>query len=100
MIENLANVETEEEAVLVIATHGGTARAIIGSYLELPVSKWTTLGGLSNASWSVLEPRKFPKILETDPKVDLTVFHRNQWQLVEHNALTIPEPVIGDDDAE
>ena len=62
---------------LIVATHGGTARAIIGSYLELPIPFWSRIGGLSNASWSVLSE---------SPK---------GWLLTEHNAGSIPEPLLG-----
>ena len=62
---------------LVVATHGGTARTIIGSYLDLPIPFWSRIGGLSNAQWS---------ILEESPK---------GWLLVEHNAVSFPEPVMG-----
>jgi len=64
---------------LVVATHGGTARTIIGSYLDLPIPFWSRIGGLSNAQWS---------ILEESPK---------GWLLVEHNAGSIPEPVMGEE---
>ena len=64
---------------LIVATHGGTARAIIGMYLELPIPYWSKIGGLSNASWSVLTH---------SPK---------GWLLTEHNAGSIPEPVLGQD---
>jgi probable phosphoglycerate mutase len=37
------------------------------------------LGPLSNCSWSVLGQRK------------------GKWRLLEHNAGTLPEPVLGDD---
>lgn len=62
---------------IVVATHGGTSRTIVGSYLELPIPFWSRIGGLSNAQWS---------ILEHSPK---------GWLLVEHNAGSIPEPVYG-----
>ena len=41
--------------VLVVVTHGGTARATIGTLLGLPVEHWDVFGGLANCSWSVLE---------------------------------------------
>jgi probable phosphoglycerate mutase len=66
---------------LIVATHGGTARAIIGMHLELPIPYWSKIGGLSNASWSVLSH---------SPK---------GWLLTEHNAGSIPEPVLGQDGA-
>ena len=67
------------DQVLVVTTHGGTARCILGSLLQLPMSHWGVIGGLSNASWS---------ILERNPR---------QWSLVEHNAGSIPEPVYGEE---
>lgn len=69
----------KDNEILIVATHGGTARAIIGSYLELPIPYWSKIGGLSNASWSVLSH---------SPK---------GWLLTEHNAGSIPEPVLGQD---
>jgi probable phosphoglycerate mutase len=62
---------------LLVATHGGTARTIIGSFLELPIPHWSKIGGLANASWSVLS---------NSPK---------GWLLTEHNAGSIPEPLFG-----
>jgi probable phosphoglycerate mutase len=67
--------------VLVATTHGGTARALIGRLLGLPVDAWHAFGGLANCSWSVLE--------ET---------FDGGWRLTEHNAGTLPEPVTGTDD--
>lgn len=69
----------KENQLLIVATHGGTARAIIGTFLDLPVNYWSRVGGLSNASWSVLDDT-----------------HRG-WLLVEHNAGSIPEVVLGQD---
>jgi probable phosphoglycerate mutase len=69
----------EPEGVLVVATHGGTARSLIGRVLGLPTERWRALGGLSNACWSVLE--------ETP----------GGWRLAEHNAGSLPTPVVGDD---
>ena len=66
--------------ILVVVTHGGTARATIGRLLGLPVEHWDVFGGLSNAAWSMLE--------ETSS---------GSWRLGEHNAGTLPEPVVGDD---
>jgi len=70
---------SDAEGALIVVTHGGTARAILGSMLGLSLSDWAVLGGLSNASWSVLEE------LHTG------------WALVEHNAGTIPEPLFGNE---
>jgi probable phosphoglycerate mutase len=69
----------KDNQVLLVATHGGTARTIIGTFLELPIPHWSKIGGLANASWSVLSH---------SPK---------GWLLTEHNAGSIPEPVLGQD---
>ncbi len=67
-------------AVLVAVTHGGTARAAIGRLLGLEPQQWRVLGGLANACWSVLSGT-----------VD------GPWRLTEHNAGSLPQPVVGDD---
>jgi glucosyl-3-phosphoglycerate phosphatase len=77
--EILKALEGKTEQLLVVATHGGTARCVLGELLQLPLSHWGVLGGLSNASWSVLQ---------RNPR---------QWNLVEHNAGSIPEPVYGEE---
>ena len=74
-LEPLAPGET-----LVVVTHGGAARAAIGSLLDLPMDRWAVIGGLSNCCWSVLEE------------------FGGGWRLVEHNAGSLPTPVIGDDE--
>lgn len=68
-----------DQQVLIVATHGGTARCVLGHLLELPQSHWGVIGGLSNAAWS---------ILQMSPK---------GWHLVEHNSGSIPEPVYGEE---
>jgi len=77
-IEKALDQETE---TLVVVTHGGTARIIIGKMLGLPMTQWASIGGLSNASWSILE----------------TGHHRKGWILVEHNAGSFPEPIYGEE---
>jgi broad specificity phosphatase PhoE len=72
--------EVPDDGVLVLVTHGGTARALIGRLLGLPQVSWQVLGGLANCSWSVLEE-----------------WGERSWRLTEHNAGTLPEPVMGDD---
>ena len=76
--------ETENfSGTIVFVTHGGTVRSVLGSILNLPISKWGVIGGLSIACWSVLE---------------LTKHHTgSKWYLAEHNAGSLPEPVFGDD---
>lgn len=72
-------LEGKSDQLLIVATHGGTARCVMGQLLQLPLSHWGVIGGLSNASWS---------ILERNPR---------QWNLMEHNAGSIPEPVYGEE---
>jgi probable phosphoglycerate mutase len=47
-----------ENGTLVVATHGGAARAGIGELLGLPIEFWASLGGLVNCAWSVLEEQR------------------------------------------
>ena len=65
---------------LVVASHGGAVRACIGTLLGLPLEHWTALGGLVNCAWSVLEEQP-----------------DGRWRLVEHNARSLPEEVVGDE---
>lgn len=65
--------------VLVVVSHGGTIRTTIGRLLGLDPVSWESLGGLSNCCWSVLGEGV------------------RGWRLNEHNAGTVPEPVLGDD---
>jgi broad specificity phosphatase PhoE len=68
-----------EGQTLIVVTHGGTARCVLGHLLALPQSHWGVIGGLSNAAWSVLQ---------RNPR---------GWHLVEHNAGSIPEPIYGEE---
>ncbi|MCX6429247.1 MAG: histidine phosphatase family protein [Actinobacteria bacterium] len=76
---NRVLAQGDEGQLLVVTTHGGTARCVLGHLLELPQSHWGVLGGLSNASWS---------ILQSGPR---------GWHLVEHNAGSVPEPIYGEE---
>ncbi|MEW2083841.1 histidine phosphatase family protein [Streptomyces sp. NPDC005283] len=69
-----------EDGTLVVVSHGGTIRTTIGRLLGLESHHWESLGGLSNCCWSVLGEGA------------------RGWRLLEHNAGTLPEPVLGDDD--
>ena len=68
----------KSDQLIVFTTHGGTARCVLGDFLELPLTHWAKIGGLSNASWSILaqSPNK-------------------GWYLEEHNAGSIPEELLG-----
>ncbi|MFJ6775203.1 histidine phosphatase family protein [Kitasatospora sp. NPDC091257] len=68
-----------ENGTLVVVSHGGTIRTMLGRLLELEPSRWERFGGLSNCCWSVLG------------------LGTRGWRLLEHNAGTLPQPVIGDD---
>jgi probable phosphoglycerate mutase len=74
-----AVAELEPAGVAVVASHGGTIRSTIGRMLDLPVEHWRVFGGLANCCWSVLEEG------------------RTGWRLVEHNAGSLPQAVLGDD---
>ena len=64
----------------VVASHGAALRLGMSRFLGMPEELFGVLGPLSNCSWSVLGQR------------------RGHWRLLEHNAGTLPEPVLGDDD--
>jgi probable phosphoglycerate mutase len=44
------------------------------------MDRWAVIGGLANCSWSVLEEVG------------------SSWRLVEHNAGSLPEPVMSDEE--
>lgn len=69
-----------EDGTLVVVSHGGTIRTSIGRLIGLQPGTWEALGGLSNCCWSVLGEGA------------------RGWRLLEHNAGSLPEPVLGDDD--
>ncbi|MCX5140204.1 MULTISPECIES: histidine phosphatase family protein [unclassified Streptomyces] len=68
-----------DDGTLVVVSHGGTIRTTIGRLLGLEAHHWEGLGGLTNCCWSVLGEGA------------------RGWRLLEHNAGTLPEPVLGDD---
>jgi len=63
----------------VVASHGAALRLGASRILGLTGDLAGVLGPLSNCSWSVLESSG------------------ERWRLLEYNAGTLPEPVIGDD---
>jgi probable phosphoglycerate mutase len=73
---------TRSNGTVIYVTHGGAARCLIGSLLELSIDKWSLIGGLSNASWSVLEEDSL-----------------GRWILSEHNSGSLPEPLFGNESA-
>jgi probable phosphoglycerate mutase len=71
------------DGVLVVASHGAALRLGMSHLLGLPEELWERLGGLSNCCWSVLSEMR-----------------DGGWRLIEHNAGTLPEPVMSDDRSE
>ncbi|MGE7432623.1 MULTISPECIES: histidine phosphatase family protein [Kitasatospora] len=67
------------DGTLVVVSHGGTIRTMIGRLLGMEADLWERFGGLSNCCWSVLGQGT------------------RGWRLLEHNAGTLPQPVIGDE---
>jgi probable phosphoglycerate mutase len=66
-------------SLAVIVSHGAALRLGMSKLMGMPEEVWSAIGPLSNCSWSVLGLR------------------RERWRLIEHNAGTLPEPVLGDD---
>jgi len=63
----------------VVVSHGAALRLGAARLLGLPEELWGAVGPLANCAWSVLGRR------------------RGRWRLMEHNAGTLPEPVLSDD---
>jgi len=63
----------------VVVSHGAALRLGMARILGLAEDVFGVLGPLSNCAWSVVGLRN------------------DRWRLLEHNAGTLPEPVIGDD---
>ncbi len=71
-----------DDGPLVVVSHGAALRLGLANLLGFPDELWDRLGALSNCSWSVVAEMR-----------------NGGWRLVEHNAGTLPEPVLGDDKA-
>jgi glucosyl-3-phosphoglycerate phosphatase len=63
----------------VVVSHGAALRLGASRLLGMPQEIFGALGPLSNCSWSVLGQRW------------------GRWRLLEHNAGTLPEPILSDD---
>lgn len=68
-------IKLSDDGLAVIATHGGSARLGISAMIGMPLERFTNIGGLSNASWSMLRESSLG------------------WVLIEHNAGTLPAAV-------
>lgn len=73
---------TPDGETVVVVSHGGALRCGISRFLGLPEELWWRMGPLGNCSWSILG----------DAWGD-----SRGWRLLEHNAGTLPEPVLSDD---
>jgi glucosyl-3-phosphoglycerate phosphatase len=67
------------DGLAVVVSHGAALRLGMSRLLGMPDELFGVLGPLSNCSWSVLG------------------FRHGRWRLLEHNAGTLPEPVLSDD---
>ena len=84
-LQRIADRLTEDDRngasrLAVVASHGAALRLGMSRFLGMPEELFGVLGPLSNCSWSVLGQR------------------HGQWRLLEHNAGTLPEPVVLSDD--
>jgi len=70
---------TGGDGLAVVVSHGAALRLGMSRVLGMPDELSGVLGPLSNCSWSVLG------------------FRYGRWRLQEHNAGTLPEPVLSDD---
>lgn len=68
-----------DDGLAVVVSHGAALRLGMARLLEMPEDLWGVFGPLANCSWSVLGTG------------------RTRWRVLEHNAGTLPEPVMGDD---
>jgi probable phosphoglycerate mutase len=68
-----------DDGLAVVVSHGAALRLGMARLLGLSEEVFGVLGPLSNCSWSVVGLRN------------------SRWRLLEHNAGTLPEPVLGDD---
>ncbi|WP_028649839.1 histidine phosphatase family protein [Nocardiopsis sp. CNT312] len=75
-----ALARTPAGGLLVVVSHGAALRVVIARMLGLADEQREVLGPLSNCCWSVLGTR------------------RDHWRLMEHNAASLPEPVVLSDD--
>jgi len=74
-----AGHENAEPGLAVVISHGAALRLGMSRLLGMPDELFGVLGPLSNCSWSVLGRR------------------HGRWRLIEHNAGTLPEPILSDD---
>ena len=79
-IADAASKPDFDTGLAVVVSHGAALRLGMSRLLGMPEELFGVLGPLSNCSWSVLGRRY------------------GHWRLLEHNAGTLPEPVVLSDD--
>jgi glucosyl-3-phosphoglycerate phosphatase len=67
------------DGLAVVVSHGAAIRLGMARLLGIPQELWGVLGPLANCAWSLIG------------------MGRTRWRVLEHNAGTLPEPVLGDD---
>ena len=77
--EAMAGEGRPDGGLAVVVSHGAALRLGMSRLLGMPDELSGVLGPLSNCSWSVVGRR------------------RDRWRLLEHNAGTLPEPILSDD---
>jgi glucosyl-3-phosphoglycerate phosphatase len=75
----VAEQVSSPDGLAVVVSHGAAIRLGMSRVLGLPDELFGVLGPLSNCCWSVLGTRY------------------GDWRVLEHNAGTLPEPVLSDD---
>jgi probable phosphoglycerate mutase len=78
-LQRTAVAVSEPGGLAVVVSHGAALRLGMSRLLGMPEELFGALGPLSNCSWSVLGLRS------------------GRWRLLEHNAGTLPEPILSDD---
>ena len=68
-----------DDGLAVVVSHGAAIRLGMARLLGIPEELWGVLGPLANCAWSLIG------------------MGRTRWRVLEHNAGTLPEPVLGDD---
>jgi len=78
-LRRIAAAVSDDGGLAVVVSHGAALRLGMSRLLGMPEEIFGALGPLSNCSWSVLGLR------------------HDRWRLLEHNAGTLPEPILSDD---
>lgn len=72
--------DVPDDGLLVVVSHGGSISNGVQVLLGVPRECWPVVSGVNNCHWTVLEEQR-----------------DGRWVLTEHNAFSLPEPVVGDE---